>query len=62
MTLGVESILEYFKLLESMALDNNINEESIVLFKKVSAQFEMIIEDIVLLKNKYANVSFTDII
>lgn len=62
LTLGVESVLEYFKLLENMALDNNINEESIVLFKKVSSQFEKIIEDIVLLKNKYANVSFTDII
>ncbi|MFZ2865146.1 MAG: Hpt domain-containing protein, partial [Ignavibacteriaceae bacterium] len=61
LTLGIESVLEYFKLLENMALDNNITEESIVLFKKVSAQFEKIIEDIVLLKNKYANVSFPDI-
>lgn len=61
LTLGIESVLEYFKLLENMALDNNITEESIVLFKKVSAQFEKIIEDIVLLKNKYANVSLPDI-
>jgi len=61
LTLGIESVLEYFKSLENMALENNITEESIVLFKKVSAQFEKIIEDIVLLKSKYANVSFPDI-
>jgi HPt (histidine-containing phosphotransfer) domain-containing protein len=61
LTLGIESVLEYFKTLENMAIDKNITEESIVMFKKVSAQFEKIIEDIVLLKNKYANVTFSDI-
>ncbi len=61
LTLGIESVLEYFKTLENMAIDKNITEESIVMFKKVSAQFEKIIEDIVLLKNKYSNVTFSDI-
>lgn len=59
LTLGIECVLENFRTLEDMALDNNITEESISLFKKVSSQFEMIIEEIVLLKNKYANITFS---
>ena len=42
-----------------MALDNNINEESLRMFKKVSEQFEMILEEIALLKNKYSGIKFS---
>jgi len=59
LTLGIECVLENFKILEDMALDNNINEESLRMFKKVSEQFEMILEEIVLLKNKYSNIKFS---
>lgn len=59
LTLGIECVLEQFRTLEDMALDNNITEESISLFKKVSSQFEIIIEEIVLLKNKYANITIS---
>ncbi len=43
-----------------MALDNNITEESLRIFKKVSEQFEMILEEILLLKNKYSNYKLSD--
>ena len=59
LTLGIESVLENFKVLENMALDNNISEESLRIFKQVSAQFEMVLEEIVLLKSKYANINFS---
>jgi CheY-like chemotaxis protein len=59
LTLGIECVLENFKILEDMALDNNINEESLRMFKKVSEQFEMILEEIVLLKNKYSGIKFS---
>jgi hypothetical protein len=42
-----------------MALDNNISEESLSTYKKVSEQFEMILEEIVLLKNKYSAIKFS---
>lgn len=59
LTLGIECALENFKLLEEMALDNNITEESLRIFKKVSEQFEIILEEIVLLKNKYSGIKFS---
>ncbi|MCU0344880.1 MAG: ATP-binding protein [Ignavibacterium sp.] len=59
LTLGIECVLENFKILEDMALDNNISEESLRIFKKVSEQFEMIFEEIVLLKNKYSVIKFS---
>ena len=59
LTLGIECVLDNFKILEDMALDNNINEESLRMFKKVSEQFESILEEIVLLKNKYSNIKFS---
>ena len=55
LTLGIDCVLESFKILEEMALDNNITEESLKIFKKVSEQFESILEEIVLLKSKYLN-------
>jgi len=55
LTLGIECVLDSFKILEDMALDNNITEESLKIFKKVSEQFDSILEEIVLLKNKYLN-------
>jgi CheY-like chemotaxis protein len=58
LTLGIECVLENFKILEDMALDNNISEESLSIYKKVSEQFEMILEEIVLLKNKYSAIKF----
>ncbi|HEX9252693.1 MAG TPA: PAS domain S-box protein [Ignavibacteriaceae bacterium] len=58
LTLGIECVLENFKILEDMALDNNISEESLRIFKKVSEQFEVILEEIVLLKNKYSHIKF----
>jgi CheY-like chemotaxis protein/HPt (histidine-containing phosphotransfer) domain-containing protein len=54
LTLGIECVLDDFKILEDMALDNNISEDSLRIFKKVSEQFEMILEEIVLLRNKYS--------
>jgi HPt (histidine-containing phosphotransfer) domain-containing protein len=59
LTLGVECVLHELKILEDMALDNNITEESLQEFKKVSEQFEMILEEIVLLKNKYSEINFS---
>jgi PAS domain S-box-containing protein len=59
LTLGIECVLDNFKILEDMALDNNISEESLRIFKKVSEQFESILEEIVLLKNKYSGIKFS---
>lgn len=56
LTLGIESVLCSFKILEDMALENQITEESLKEFKKVSEQFDLILEEIVLLKNKYSNI------
>ena len=42
-----------------MALENNISEESLRVFKKIAEQFEMILEEIVLLKNKYSGIKFS---
>lgn len=56
LTLGVDSVLGSFKILEEMALENQINEDSLKEFKKVSEQFDMILEEIALLKNKYSNI------
>lgn len=56
LTLGIESVLTGFKILEEMALDNQITEETLKEFKKISEQFDMILEEIVLLKNKYSNI------
>jgi PAS domain S-box-containing protein len=58
LTLGIECVLDNFKLLEDMALDNRISEESLSIFKKISQQFELIFEEIVLLKNKYSSIKF----
>jgi CheY-like chemotaxis protein len=59
LTLGIECVLDNFKTLEEMALENNISEESLRVFKKVAEQFEMILEEIVLLKNKYSGIKFS---
>jgi len=59
LTLGVECGLNKLKILEDMALDNNISEESLHEFKKISEQFELILEEIVLLKNKYSDINFS---
>ncbi len=59
LTLGIESGLNELKILEDMALDNNISEESLHEFKKISEQFELILEEIVLLKNKYSEINFS---
>lgn len=59
LTLGIECVLDNFKILEEMALENNISEESLRVFKKVAEQFEMILEEIVLLKNKYSGIKFS---
>ncbi len=58
LTLGIESVLENLTILEDMALDNKICEESIKEYKLLSEKFEMILEEIVLLKNKYSRISF----
>ncbi len=55
LTLGIECVLEDFKILEDMALDNSINEESLRIFKRIAEQFEIIMEEIVLLRNKYSD-------
>lgn len=59
LTLGIESLLESFRILEDMALDNNINEESLRVFKILSEKFDSILEEIVLLKNKYSDLRFS---
>ena len=59
LTLGIECVIDNFKTLEEMALENNISEESLRVFKKVAEQFEMILEEIVLLKNKYSGIKFS---
>ena len=59
LTLGIECVLNELKILEDMALDNNISEESLREFKNISDQYEMILEEIVLLKNKYSSINFS---
>lgn len=59
LTLGIESVLESFRILEDMALDNNISEESLRVFKTVSERFDTILEEIILLKNKYSGMKFS---
>lgn len=56
LTLGIESVTDSLKILENMALENQINEDSLKEFKKISEQFDLILEEIVLLKNKYSNI------
>jgi polar amino acid transport system substrate-binding protein len=55
LTLGIESVIVGLRILEDMALENQINEDSLKEFKKISEQYDLIIEEIVLLKNKYSN-------
>jgi PAS domain S-box-containing protein len=55
LTLGIESVLGSLRILEDMALENQISEESLKEFKKISEQYDIILEEIVLLKNKYSN-------
>lgn len=55
LTLGIDCIIDDLRNLENMALDNQIDEDTLKLFKKVNSQFDTILEEIALLKNKYAN-------
>jgi PAS domain S-box-containing protein len=57
LTLGIENVLGNLRILEDMALENQINEETLKEFKKTSEQFDMILEEIALLKNKYSNIT-----
>jgi HPt (histidine-containing phosphotransfer) domain-containing protein len=58
LTLGIETVLVNLRILEDMALENQISEDTLKEFKKTSEQFDMILEELALLKNKYANISF----
>jgi CheY-like chemotaxis protein/HPt (histidine-containing phosphotransfer) domain-containing protein len=55
LTLGIESVIGSLRILEDMALENQISDESLKEFKKISEQYDIILEEIVLLKNKYSN-------
>lgn len=57
LTLGIDEVMEGLKILESMALENQISEDSLKVFKKLSEKFDMILEEILLLKNKYTNLN-----
>ncbi len=57
LTLGINDVMEGLKVLEMMALENQITEDSLKEFKKLSEQFDVILEEILLLKNKYSNLS-----
>lgn len=57
LTLGINEVMDGLKILEVMALENQITEESLKEFKKLSEQFDIILEEILLLKNKYSNLS-----
>lgn len=59
LTLGIECVLNEFRTLENMALDNCINDESLKVFKGLSGKMDMILEEIVLLKNKYSNIKLS---
>jgi PAS domain S-box-containing protein len=59
LTLGIDCVLNEFKILENMALDNCINDESLKVFKELSGKMDMILEEIVLLKNKYSNIKLS---
>lgn len=59
LTLGIESVLEAFRTLEDMALDNNISEESLRIFKAISEKFDTILEEIALLRNKYSTIKLS---
>ena len=56
LTLGIDSVIPSFKVLEEMALENQINEETLKEFKSVAEQFDIILEEIVILKNKYSKI------
>jgi PAS domain S-box-containing protein len=58
LTLGIENVLGGLRILEEMALENQISEETLKEFKKISEQFDSILEELALLKSKYSNIRF----
>jgi PAS domain S-box-containing protein len=57
LTLGIENLIEYFKILSDAAVQNKINEETFKTFADFSNKSEKILEEISILKEKYQHIS-----
>ncbi len=57
LTLGIDNLLEYFKILNEAAADNKINEETFKTFADFANKSEKILEEISILKDKYQHIS-----
>lgn len=55
-TLGIDNLLEYFKILNEAAADNKINEETFKTFADFANKSEKILEEISILKDKYQHI------
>lgn len=62
LTLGIECVLENFKILEDMALDNNINEESLRMFKKFLSSLNRYWKKLFCLRINIQTLSFPNLI
>jgi CheY-like chemotaxis protein/nitrogen-specific signal transduction histidine kinase len=57
LTLGIDNLLDYFKLLNQAAVENKINEETFNTFADFSVKTEKILEEILILKEKYQHIN-----
>lgn len=58
LTLGIEILSDYFKILGEAASENKINDETFKTFSDFSIKSEKILEEISILKEKYQHISF----
>ncbi|MCX8104900.1 MAG: ATP-binding protein [Ignavibacterium album] len=57
LTLGIDNLLDYFKLLNQAAVENKISEETFNTFADFSVKTEKILEEILILKEKYQHIN-----
>ncbi len=58
LTLGINDLIDYFKILSTDAAENNITDETIKTFSDFFNKSEKILEEISILKEKYQHISF----
>lgn len=59
LTLGIENLLDYFKIMNEASAENKITEETFKTFADFSNKTEKILEEISILKDKYQHISLT---
>ncbi|WP_304129753.1 ATP-binding protein [Ignavibacterium album] len=57
LTLGIDNLMDYFKLLNQAATEKNITEETFKIFADFSNKTEKILEEISILKEKYQHLT-----